>query len=50
LNTDSIFHGVGSAGAADPLNQRWTQGWKTVHASKILNELNAVVLRHSNLA
>lgn len=49
LNTDSIFHGVGSAGAADPLNQRWTQGWKTTHASKILNELNAVVLQHAVL-
>lgn len=49
LNTDSIYHGVGSAGAADPLNQRWTQGWKTTHASKILNELNAVVLQHSVL-
>lgn len=49
LNTDSIFHGVGSAGAADPLNQRWTQGWKMTHASKILNELNAVVLQHSVL-
>jgi N4-gp56 family major capsid protein len=49
LNTDSIYHGIGSAGAADPLNQRWTQGWKTTHASKILNELNAVVLEHSVL-
>jgi N4-gp56 family major capsid protein len=49
LNTDSIYHAVGSAGAADPLNQRWTQGWKTTHASKILNELNAIVLEHSVL-
>lgn len=48
LNTDSIFHDVGSAGAADPLNQRWTQGWKTTHASKILNELYAVVVEHAN--
>jgi len=50
LTADSIFHGVGSAGAADPLNQRWTQGWKNTHASKLLNELNAVVLQHANLA
>lgn len=50
LTSDSIFHGVGSAGAADPLNQRWTQGWKNTHASKLLNELNAVVLQHANLA
>jgi len=50
LTADSIFHGVGSAGAADPLNQRWTQGWKCTHASKLLNELNAVVLQHANLA
>jgi N4-gp56 family major capsid protein len=49
LNTDSIFHDVGSAGAADPLNQRWTQGWKTTHASQILNELNAVVVEHAVL-
>lgn len=48
LNTDSIFHDVGSAGAADPINQRWTQAWKTTHASKILNELNAVVVEHAN--
>lgn len=49
LNTDSIFHGVGSAGVGDPLDQRWTQGWKTTHASKILNELNAVVVEHANI-
>lgn len=48
LTLDSIFHDVGSAGAADPLNQRWTQGWKLTHASQILNELNAVVIEHSN--
>jgi hypothetical protein len=31
------------------MNQLWTQAWKTTHASKILNELNAVVLEHANL-
>jgi hypothetical protein len=47
LTTDSIFHDVGSAGAADPLNQRWTQGWKTTFAAKILNEAYAVVVEHA---
>ncbi len=32
----SIVKQVGSAGAADPLNQRGTAGWKAMHAAKIL--------------
>ena len=28
----------GSAGTADPLDQRSTQGWKMVHAAEILTE------------
>jgi hypothetical protein len=47
LTTDSIFHDVGSAGAADPLNQRWTQGWKLTFVAKILNEAYAVVVEHA---
>lgn len=38
LGMETIFHPKGSAGAADPLNQFWTQGWKTTHAIKILQE------------
>lgn len=38
LGMETIFHGKGSAGSADPLNQFWTQGWKTTHAIKILQE------------
>lgn len=38
LGMETIYHPKGSAGAADPLNQFWTQGWKTTHAIKILQE------------
>lgn len=48
LNSDSIFHDVGSAGAADALNQRWTQGWKMTFGAAILFALYAVVLEHAN--
>jgi N4-gp56 family major capsid protein len=48
LNTDSIFHDVGSSGGADALNQRWTQGWKMTFGSRILFPLYAVVLEHAN--
>lgn len=34
-----IFHPIGSAGAADPLNQRWTAGWKANMTAKRLQEL-----------
>jgi len=29
---------LGSAGTADPLNQRWTAGWKATFTHKILND------------
>jgi N4-gp56 family major capsid protein len=32
-----INHGRGSAGAADPLNEVSTMGWKTWHAGVVLN-------------
>lgn len=38
LGMETIYHPKGSAGAADPLNQFWTKGWKTTHAIKILQE------------
>lgn len=38
MGMETIFHPIGSAGAADPLNMYWTKGWKTTHAIKILQE------------
>ncbi len=37
-----IVKQLGSAGSADPLDQRATQGWKATHTAVILNELNMV--------
>ncbi len=34
---ETIAKGLGSAGSADPLNQRATQGWKSYQLPKILN-------------
>ena len=42
-----VFKGLGSAGAADPLNQRWTSGWKNTFTSKILNDLFQVRIEHA---
>ncbi len=33
-----IFKSVGSSGTADPLNQRWTSGWKVAFTARILND------------
>lgn len=38
MGMETIYHPIGSAGAADPLNQYWTHGWKVTHAIKILQE------------
>ncbi len=46
-STEFIFKGVGSSGTADPLNQRWTSGWKVMFGTKILNDSNAVRIEHS---
>ena len=35
----NIVKSLGSAGSADPLNQRATSGWKAVFTAKILNQL-----------
>ena len=35
----NIVKPLGSAGAADPLEQRCTTGWKATFVAKILNEL-----------
>jgi N4-gp56 family major capsid protein len=38
LGLQTIITALGSAGAADPLKQRGTVGWKTTHVAKILND------------
>jgi N4-gp56 family major capsid protein len=42
-----IFHPVGSAGAADPLNQQWSSGWKAAETWKILNDLFMIRIEHA---
>jgi N4-gp56 family major capsid protein len=50
MNLQSIFKPVGSSGAADPLNQRWSMGWKVGFAAKILNDLFMLRLEHGATA
>jgi N4-gp56 family major capsid protein len=47
LGSQNIFHDVGSAGSQDPLNQRWTQGWKCSHVAKVLDTTRGVEIRHA---
>lgn len=47
LGLEYIFHPKGSAGSADPLNQFWTNGWKTTHAVKILREQSMLRIEHA---
>jgi len=42
----NIVKPLGSAGTADPLDQRSTSGWKATFVAKILNQNFMVVLRH----
>lgn len=42
----NIVKPLGSAGTADPLNQRATSGWKLTFVGKILNNNFLVVVRH----
>lgn len=44
---EHIFHPVGSAGGADPLNQYWTSGWKCTYACKILQQAFMLRLEHA---
>ncbi|AFZ66074.1 N4-gp56 family major capsid protein [Deinococcus peraridilitoris] len=46
-NLEFIFKPVGSAGSADPLNQRWTSGWKLAFTAKILNDLFMLRIEHA---
>lgn len=43
----NIIKPLGSAGTADPLDQRSTSGWKATFVAKILNENFAVIVRHA---
>lgn len=47
MGMETIFHAKGSAGAADPLNQLWTHGWKVTHAIKILQDTFMLRLEHA---
>jgi N4-gp56 family major capsid protein len=42
-----IYKGLGSAGSADPLNQRQTLGWKEYYVCKILNDSFMVRIEHA---
>lgn len=41
-NLETIVKALGSAGSADPLNQRATMGWKAHFLARILEDLNMV--------
>ena len=43
----NIIKPLGSAGTADPLDQRSTSGWKATFVAKILNENFAVRIEHA---
>ena len=47
-NAQAIIKGFGSAGTADPLNQRATVGWKMWQVARILNDLFIHVLKCTN--
>lgn len=47
---ENIVKGLGSAGTADPLNQRATSGWKATLAAVRLNEDYAVRIEHGATA
>lgn len=44
----NIIKPLGSAGAADPLNQRATSGWKAITTTKILNDAWMIRIEHTN--
>lgn len=49
-NASLIIHPRGSAGAADPGNQRQTMAWKFMNVSRILNDLNIIILKATKKA
>lgn len=46
---ENIIKPLGSAGSADPLNQRATSGWKATTTTKILNDAWMTRIEHTNL-
>lgn len=46
---ENIVKPLGSAGAADPLNQRETAGWKATFVAKILNDDFLVRIEHARV-
>lgn len=42
-----LFKPIASDDKSDPLNQRWTSGWKVSTAAKILNDLAMLRIEHS---
>lgn len=46
----NIIKPLGSAGAADPLDQRATSGWKAITTTQILNQNWLVRIEHCNLS
>lgn len=49
-NAKLIIHPRGSAGAADPGDQRQTAAWKFMNVCRILNDANIIVLRVTKAA
>jgi N4-gp56 family major capsid protein len=43
----NIVKPLGSAGTADPLNQRMTSGWIATYIAKVLNANNIIVIYHA---
>lgn len=43
----NIVKPLGSAGTADPLDQRWTSGWKATYVAKVLNANFIIVIYHA---
>lgn len=46
---ENIAHGLGSAGSADPLNQRETVAWKATFTAKILNDAFMIRIEHARV-
>jgi N4-gp56 family major capsid protein len=44
----TIIKQLGSAGTADPLNQRATSGWKATHVAEILTDAYMVRVEHTS--
>lgn len=47
-NAEVIVKAVGSAGTADPLNQRGTVGWKATHGAKVLYQERMIRIESSS--